>query len=131
MDVIAHRKPSFPSSRLATACLLACLASLPGRGNAQIYNADPSPDNPVNTHITRTLRSTDFNCNALVKSIWANDETTSSVAFSDNEIWYRVDSPNVRSLLFMAHAIGKKVCYQTEGGALDPIKISSAFIDPR
>lgn len=115
----------------ALACALAGLAAWPGIGNAQIHNVEPSPDNPVNTHITRTLRSTDFNCNANVKSIWANDDDSSSVAFSDNEIWYRVESTGVRSLLYMAHAIGKKVCYQTVGGAMDPIKISSAFIDPR
>lgn len=131
MEAILARNPSPATARRWIASCLLAGAVFCGYANAQTYNAAPSLDNPVNTHINRTIRSTDFNCQALVKSIWMNDGGIGSVAFSDDEIWYRVESPEIRTLLYMAHAIGKKVCYQTEGGAMDPIKVSSAFIDPR
>lgn len=110
--------------------LLIALSLVPATGMAQ-HNVRPAPGNAYNTHTSRVTKSTDFRCDVGVETVWTDAEGGVYAAFSNDNIWYRVPHASMQPLLYTAFSLGRKVCYQTKGGAWDNIYINALILDPR
>ncbi|WP_291776075.1 hypothetical protein [Luteibacter sp.] len=122
-------KASFHVRRTATvsvSLMLACAAA-----NAHELNVRPSPGNTVNTPMNIAMESQGFTCQVTVESVWISAGESVYAAFSNDKIWYRVKKAAMLPLLYTAYSMGRKVCYQTRGDAINGIDVNIIFLDPR
>jgi len=122
--------PTKTHSAARSAWLACVLALSPLTAGAQQHNAVPAADNPYNTPIDRSARSSGFRCGVTVESVWSTASDDIYAAFSDDRIWYRVPRAGMQPLLYTAYSLGRKVCYQTKGYPHADIGINVVFLDP-